>query len=270
MFGRTVVTSTELAFPWPDDELESKEDFFNKVWKWCRVARRLILSQQAKSKRAVDAYRKPAPVFHRGDLVVVYKKRRAEGLTKKLLPRAVGPYQVLKRISSVCYRLEDIPHNKRSRVHRIFNAHVSILKPYVARKETEWPSGDTTSDEVWDDTDDERDDPVDLLENEVDCGVQGGEEDFEYGSGEDFELMNEEPMGERLREGEGWISNQISSNSLNSQVLDSDQVGSKGQSPTNRVALPPSRSGRRRWINRWADQMYYDEHEDENERNYQS
>ena len=80
MFGRTAVTSTELAFPWPDDEPERKEDFFNKVWKWRRVARRLILSQPAKSKRAFDVYRKPAPVFHR----VVYKKRRAEGRRRSL------------------------------------------------------------------------------------------------------------------------------------------------------------------------------------------
>ncbi len=58
--------------------------------------------------------------------------------------------------------------------------------------------------------------------------------------------MSEEPMGERLGEGESWITNQISSNSLNSQVSDSDQVGSQGQSQTNRVVLPSSRSGRRK------------------------
>ena len=44
---------------------------------------------------------------------------------------------VKKKISSVCYQLEDVPHNKR-RIHRIFNAHVSIMKLYVPRMECDW------------------------------------------------------------------------------------------------------------------------------------
>ena len=70
--------------------------------------------------------------------MVVFKKRGARDKTKKLLPRAIGPYMVKKKISSVCYQLEDIPHNKRSRIHRIFNAHVSIMKLYVPRRECDW------------------------------------------------------------------------------------------------------------------------------------
>ena len=260
MFGRSPVTSTELAFPWPEEEPEKKEDFLNKVWKWRRVARRLILSQQAKSKRAVDAYRKPAPVFHRGDLVVVYKKRRAEGLTKKFLPRAVGPYQVLKRISSVCYRLEDIPHNKRSRIHRIFNAHVSIMKPYVSRRETEWPPEETTSDEDWDDTDDEVDAPAGLSEDELAEDVIGDDDEELVYPTEDAD--GQELDEDALDEGWGWdgdreMTNDLSTNLPDLGRLDPEKATVEEPETAGRLALPPSRSGRQRWSTQDSSNYHY-------------
>ena len=138
LYGRTARTPIELAFPWPPDQPERKEVFFKKVWRWRKTARNLIIRQQKKSKSYVDLYRSPDPTFQRGELVVIYKNRRGKGRTKKLLPRAQGPYQIQKRVSRTCYRVEDIPNNRRGRTHRIFNAHVSIIKPYIARREMDW------------------------------------------------------------------------------------------------------------------------------------
>lgn len=69
---------------------------------------------------------------------MIYKTRRGKNLTKKLFPGAQGSYQILNHISPECYRIEDIPHSRRGRIHRILNSHVSIIKPYVGRKDIDW------------------------------------------------------------------------------------------------------------------------------------
>lgn len=43
--------------------------------------------------------------------------------------------------------MEDIPHNQRGRIHRVFNAHVSIMKPYVARRNLDRPRSEEGSEE---------------------------------------------------------------------------------------------------------------------------
>ena len=83
-----------------------------------------------RSKSNYDKYRKPDPIFHPGDLVLVARHRRANGRTKKLNPRFIGPYQVAKRVSSICYLVEDLPYNRRKRVWRRFKAHSSQLRKY--------------------------------------------------------------------------------------------------------------------------------------------
>ena len=60
------------------------------------MARKLVIAQQAKSKRYADLYRAESPVYKPGDLVILYRRSRGNNLKKKLLPRAKGPYQVKK------------------------------------------------------------------------------------------------------------------------------------------------------------------------------
>lgn len=58
---------------------------------------------QKKSKLYADLYQSSDPTFRRGELVVIYKNCRGKDWPKKLLPRAQGPYQILKRVSRTCY-----------------------------------------------------------------------------------------------------------------------------------------------------------------------
>lgn len=64
--GRVPRTPVESAFPWPREEREKKEDFFERVWRWRKTARKLILQQQKKTKKYADNYPQAATRFRRG------------------------------------------------------------------------------------------------------------------------------------------------------------------------------------------------------------
>jgi len=138
VYGRVPVTPDEMVFPWLILEPEEEEQYLRKIAKWRQVSRSLILAQQRKSRRLADRFRAPDQIFKLGDLVLVARKRVSVGKTKKFICRAVGPYQIVKRVNRVCYTVEDLPQNRRSRIHRRFNAHVSLIKRYHARSENDW------------------------------------------------------------------------------------------------------------------------------------
>ncbi len=152
VYGRTAVLPREAAFPWPPDEPELSDEFQKRVARWRRVAavaRQLILTTQRKSKAAYDKYHGPDPVFRPGELVLVARRRQTKGRTKKFLQKFVGPYQVVRRVSSTCYFVEDLPSHRRRRFWRRFNVHSSQLRRYVARRETDWlPEENETDDDV--------------------------------------------------------------------------------------------------------------------------
>lgn len=137
-YGRTAVLSHELGFPWPTSPTVSHQSRIRQVAKWRRTARRLICERQMKSKKETDKYRRPNQAFDPGDLVLVSRKPREKGKTRKFLPKFIGPFQILKRLTRTTYVVEDMPANRRKRIHRRFNAHTCQLRKYHARAETEW------------------------------------------------------------------------------------------------------------------------------------
>ncbi|GFW89012.1 transposon Ty3-I Gag-Pol polyprotein [Trichonephila clavipes] len=64
-----------------------------------------------------------------GDLLWVYTPVRKVGLSKKLLRRYFGPYQVLRRLSAVTYEVQDFDPTSRKRKLREV-VHVLLMKPY--------------------------------------------------------------------------------------------------------------------------------------------
>jgi hypothetical protein len=91
------------------------------------VQAQLTMKQfQDKSRREVH--------FSVGDWVWVrLQQRTALGTQSKLGPRFYGPYQVLKVIGTVFYRLALPP---RARIHDVF--HVSLLKSMRALPRLQW------------------------------------------------------------------------------------------------------------------------------------
>ena len=121
---------------------------------------------------------------------------------------------VKKKISSVCYELEDIPYNKRSRVHRSFKTHVSIMKLYVSRKEVDWTP--------WEGEEEEEEVDEELFDEEW------SEED------EEVQASGEDPVAE--------------------EEIDAFRVEDEDEGSQKRGELPPSSFGRVRYANpRYSD-----------------
>lgn len=93
-------------------------------------AKTLLQAAQDRQKACADKRRSPDPDFAVGQEILLSSKNiplKHPG-SNKLLPRWLGPFRVVKRISSVAYKLELPP--TMSRLHPVF--HVSLLKPYYS------------------------------------------------------------------------------------------------------------------------------------------
>ena len=93
-----------------------------RTWK---QARRALLRTSKRNQRHANRLRRPAPSFRPGQRVWLSAKDlplRVE--SRKLAPRYVGPFKVVRRINPVCYRLQ-LPRSLK--INPTF--HVSLLRP---------------------------------------------------------------------------------------------------------------------------------------------
>ena len=104
------------------DEWKTRSE---QVWE---EAHQRIEAVLQKHKEQADRHRGPTPVYQPGNRVWLAMKdfRHPEGSCKKLQPKYIGPFKIVKSINDVTYRL-DLP--PRFRVSRSF--HVSLLKPAI-------------------------------------------------------------------------------------------------------------------------------------------
>ena len=130
--------SMESAFPWPPSTPLTHEERVEMVSRWRKMARRLIIIRQKKSKLNYDHFRKTDLNFQIGELVLIARRLKTKNTTKKFIPRFVSPYQVYRKVSPTCYAVEDLPCFRRKRLWRRFNAHFSQIRRYSVRRETEW------------------------------------------------------------------------------------------------------------------------------------
>lgn len=66
-----------------------------------------IQKAQLSQKRYYDRRRGPVQVFDLGELVVVRRKETKPGIPKKLQPRYVGPFEVVRQLSATTYEVEE-------------------------------------------------------------------------------------------------------------------------------------------------------------------
>ena len=93
------------------------------------LASRRMEEAQAKNKTRYDEGRRDI-TFKIGDLVLYAKPIRKVGRTEKLLPKYVGPYEVLEVKNPVTYRIKNIKTKREE------TAHVANLKYFYQREST--------------------------------------------------------------------------------------------------------------------------------------
>ncbi|KZS07399.1 Uncharacterized protein APZ42_028945 [Daphnia magna] len=132
-------------FPWPDEEKESHSQFLTRVADLRMAARVRILRKQRITKERDDRRRKVDTELLIGDLVLVRRKPHKKNLTKKWLPKVIGPFQVVKKVCPTTYSMEDFPALRKKNSHWWFNAHVCQIRRFHGRSDLEWDESEDES-----------------------------------------------------------------------------------------------------------------------------
>lgn len=130
VYGHSAELPHERLFPWPESEIERHQDFLKRVADFCTEIHSRLQEKQVKLKNKTDRKRQKPRLYQPGDLFLVARTIRKTKLTMKLLPRYIGPFQIVKRVSLLTYLVEEIPASRNRRIWRRFPALVSQLKPF--------------------------------------------------------------------------------------------------------------------------------------------
>ena len=97
-----------------------------------------ILTAHIKQTHDANQQQQVAP-FMKGELVYLYSKNIsfAKGLTHKLIPKFIGPYQILDDFGNSSFRIELPTHLKGWGVHNVF--HVFLLQEHIPNNDCLFP-----------------------------------------------------------------------------------------------------------------------------------
>ena len=89
-----------------------------------------IIAARTKQTRDANRKRQPAP-FQLGDLVYLLMQNITfqKGLTRKLIPKFIGPYKIITNHGNSLFKLELPTELKRRGVHNVF--HSSLLRIHL-------------------------------------------------------------------------------------------------------------------------------------------
>lgn len=122
--SRKVATDTCLS----QCKVPAAREFTQAMSELVAKAKLCMESAQKRQKSFYDPHHKHVS-YKVGDMVMLCTAnlKIKSVLPKKLLPRFVGPFRIIKEINEVAFQLE-LPDNMKC--HNVF--HVSLLKPYIA------------------------------------------------------------------------------------------------------------------------------------------
>ena len=125
-----VLGNQPVLVPWHQSQTEAPavDDWVKRSRETWEAAHGYLKRAEGRQKASADRHRSEAPVYTPGDRVWLSTRNLPLHLPcRKLGPRFVGPFKVLRRINEVCYRLQLPPYY---RINPSF--HVSLLRPVVA------------------------------------------------------------------------------------------------------------------------------------------
>jgi hypothetical protein len=156
VYGRLPLTTLENEFLWPRKQLEPVNLFLSRVEEMRNAAQLNIIKKQEKVKRQVCLRRRVVRDLFPGELVLVRRKLKKKGKTRKLLPKYFGLFQFVKKVCPTTYLVEDLPAQRNKKRFRRFNVHVVQIRKFHPRDDDEW--------------DDWPDEPEDLIEIQPSSG----------------------------------------------------------------------------------------------------
>jgi hypothetical protein len=124
---------------------DAPSDEYPSVWEFALQKKLALMSAHdsiiaARVKQTRDANRKRQAVpFVSGDLVNLSSKDISfkKGLARKLLPKFLGPYKILRDFDNSSFQLELPAHLKRRGIHDVF--HSSLLRIHVPSNDRLFP-----------------------------------------------------------------------------------------------------------------------------------
>jgi hypothetical protein len=122
----------------PEDEYPSVRNFAQQRKFAIIAAHDSILAARVKQTRDANKHRRFAP-FQENDLVYISTKNISfpKGLARKLIPKYIGPYKVLKDFKNQSFKIELPSHLKQRGVHDVF--HASILRIHIPNDDRLFP-----------------------------------------------------------------------------------------------------------------------------------
>ncbi|TFY51530.1 hypothetical protein EVJ58_g10514 [Rhodofomes roseus] len=109
------------------DEYPAVRAYVQRVKYALMAAHDSIIAARVKQTRNANRHRRPAP-FVQGDLVYLSTKNLSlpRGLARKLIPKYIGPYQLLRDYGNNSFQVELSRNLKRRGIHDVF--HSSLLR----------------------------------------------------------------------------------------------------------------------------------------------
>lgn len=148
LFGMKLNIATENKISSARDDILN-ESVLSDREKLRKEASENIKNSQEKQKTAFNCNRKPAKAYVEGDLVKITKVSFSnDGKSKKLLPKFIGPYKVVKSLGNDRYQISDIPGFSRKRPYDTVVS-VDRMRPWIHLKTLEINSdvNDSTTEE---------------------------------------------------------------------------------------------------------------------------
>ena len=114
----------------PANEFAAIRTFVQKTKDTIMSAHDSILQGRIKQSRQANRHRRPAP-FVEGDLTYISTQNISlpKGRARKLAPKFIGPFKIIKDFGNNSFKIELPPELKRRGVHPVF--HASLLRVHV-------------------------------------------------------------------------------------------------------------------------------------------